>query len=73
MEPEGIVDFQSANSINDIHDQLLLATVKELEIRRAFAVFQLMTILEEPRHSLILIKHDLSLHRTPYQQWYFRY
>jgi hypothetical protein len=24
MEPEGIVDFQSANSINDIHDPIIL-------------------------------------------------
>jgi hypothetical protein len=24
MEPEGIVDFQSANSINDIHDLKLI-------------------------------------------------
>jgi hypothetical protein len=29
-----------------------------LEIHRAFTVFQLMTILEEARHSLILIEHD---------------
>ena len=30
----------------------------ELEIRRGFVVFQLMTILEEARHSLILVEHD---------------
>jgi hypothetical protein len=30
----------------------------DLKIRCAFAVFQLMTILEEARHSLIIIEHD---------------
>jgi DNA polymerase I len=33
-----------------------------LEIRRAFTVFQLMTILEEARHSLIIIEHDPPLY-----------
>jgi hypothetical protein len=33
-----------------------------LEIRRAFTVFQLMTILEEARHSLIIIEHDALLY-----------
>jgi hypothetical protein len=27
MEPEGIVEFQSANSINDIHDLILFKEV----------------------------------------------
>ena len=31
---------------------------QDLEIRRAFTVFQLMTILEEARHSLVVIEHD---------------
>ena len=35
---------------------------QDLEIRRAFTVFQLMTILEEPRHSLIVIEHDPLLY-----------
>jgi DNA polymerase I len=35
---------------------------QELEIRRAFTVFQLMTILEEARHSLIIIEHDPLLY-----------
>ena len=35
---------------------------QELEIRRAFTAFQLMTILEEARHSLILIEHDPLLY-----------
>jgi hypothetical protein len=35
---------------------------QDLEIRRAFTVFQLMTILEEARHSLILIEHDPLLY-----------
>jgi hypothetical protein len=34
----------------------------ELEIRRGFTVFQLMTILEQARHSLILIGHDPMLY-----------
>jgi DNA polymerase I len=29
-----------------------------IEIRRAFTVFQLITILEEARHTLIIIEHD---------------
>jgi hypothetical protein len=33
-----------------------------LETRRAFTVFQLMTILEEARHSLIIIEHDPLLY-----------
>ena len=33
-----------------------------LEIRRGFTVFQLMTILEEAHHSLILIEHDPLLY-----------
>jgi hypothetical protein len=32
-----------------------------LEIRRAFIVFQLMTILEENHHRILLIEHDLPL------------
>jgi DNA polymerase I len=35
---------------------------QDLEIRRAFTVFQLMTILEEARHSLIFIEHDPLLY-----------
>jgi hypothetical protein len=34
----------------------------DLEIRRAFTVFQLMTILEEAHHSLIFIEHDPQLY-----------
>ncbi len=33
-----------------------------LEIRRAFTVFQLMTVLEESHHSLILVEHDPLLY-----------
>jgi hypothetical protein len=32
---------------------------QDREIRRAFTVFQLMTILEEARHSLVIIEHPL--------------
>jgi hypothetical protein len=34
----------------------------ELEIRRGFTIFQLMTILEEAHHSLIIIEHDPMLY-----------
>jgi hypothetical protein len=34
----------------------------ELEIRRGFTTFQLMTILEEACHSLIIIEHDPILY-----------
>ncbi len=33
-----------------------------LEIRRAFTCFQLMTILEEAHHSIILVEHDPLLY-----------
>jgi DNA polymerase I len=35
---------------------------QDLEIRRAFTVFQLMTVLEEARHSIILVEHDPTLY-----------
>jgi hypothetical protein len=35
----------------------------ELEIRRGFTTFQLMTILEEAHHSLIIIEHDPVLYK----------
>lgn len=35
---------------------------QDLDIRRAFTLFQLMTVLEEARHSLILIEHDPLLY-----------
>src|SRR5512139_1345300 len=34
----------------------------ELEIRRGFTTFQLMTILEEAQHSLIIVEHDPMLY-----------
>jgi hypothetical protein len=34
----------------------------ELEVRRGFTVFQLMTILEEAHHSLIIVEHDAMLY-----------
>jgi hypothetical protein len=34
----------------------------ELEIRRGFTAFQIMTILEEARHSLIFVEHDPMLY-----------
>jgi DNA polymerase I len=41
---------------------LLDRRFEDLEIRRAFTVFQLMTILEEAHHSLILVEHDPLLY-----------
>ena len=35
---------------------------QDLEIRRAFTLFQLMTVLEEARHSLILVEHDPTIY-----------
>jgi hypothetical protein len=32
--------------------------ITELDVRRAFTVFQLMTILEENHHSFLIIEHD---------------
>jgi hypothetical protein len=34
----------------------------ELEVRRGFTVFQLMTILEEAHHSFIIVEHDPMLY-----------
>jgi hypothetical protein len=34
----------------------------ELEVRRAFTSFQLMTILDENRHSSLIIEHDPMLY-----------
>ena len=34
-----------------------------LQIRRAFTVFQLMTVLEESHHSLLIIEHDPLLYQ----------
>ncbi len=34
----------------------------ELEIPRGFTTFQLMTILEEDHHSLIIVEHDLLVY-----------
>jgi DNA polymerase I len=36
--------------------------VTELDVRRAFTVFQLMTILEENRHSFLIVEHDPLLY-----------
>ena len=38
----------------------ILSTV--LDVRRAFTVFQLMTILEESHHSLLIVEHDPLLY-----------
>ncbi len=35
-----------------------------LEVRRAFTVFQLMTVLEENRHTIVIIEHDPLLYEN---------
>lgn len=35
---------------------------EDLEVRRAFTVFQLMTILEENHHTILFIEHDPTLY-----------
>jgi hypothetical protein len=37
----------------------------ELEIRRGFTTFQLMTLLEEACHRLIIVEHDPLLYEDP--------
>jgi hypothetical protein len=37
---------------------------QDMEIRRAFTAFRLMTILEEARHSLIILEHDPLLYEN---------
>ncbi|MGA9097979.1 MAG: hypothetical protein WB392_03510 [Methanotrichaceae archaeon] len=36
--------------------------IEALEVRRAFTVFQLMTVLEQNRHTIVIIEHDPSLY-----------
>ncbi|WP_286877992.1 hypothetical protein, partial [Methanosaeta sp. UBA458] len=36
--------------------------ITELEVRRAFTSFQLMTILEENHHSILIVEHDPLLY-----------
>jgi DNA polymerase I len=36
--------------------------ITELDVRRAFTSFQLMTILEENHHSFLIVEHDSLLH-----------
>ena len=36
--------------------------IPELEVRRAFTSFQLMTILEENHHSILIVEHDPLLY-----------
>ena len=37
-------------------------TFTEMEVRRAFTCFQLMTVLEENHHSFLIIEHDPMLY-----------
>ena len=39
----------------------------ELEVRRAFTSFQLMTILEENHHSFLIVEHDPMLYEDAEQ------
>ena len=36
--------------------------ITELDVRRAFTSFQLMTILEENHHSILIVEHDPLLY-----------
>jgi hypothetical protein len=36
--------------------------ITEMDVRRAFTVFQLMTILEENHHTLLIVEHDPMLY-----------
>ncbi len=49
-----------------IKDQMWNRTT-ELDIRRAFTAFRLMTILEENHHTMVLIEHD-PLHYEDYAE-----
>ena len=40
----------------------LNCNITELDVRRAFKVFQLMTILEENHHSFLIVEHDPLLY-----------
>jgi hypothetical protein len=41
----------------------------ELEVRRAFTVYQLMTILEENHHSFLIVEHDPLLYEDAEIWW----
>jgi hypothetical protein len=41
----------------------------ELEVRRAFTVYQLMTILEENHHSFLIVEHDPLLYEDAKRWW----
>jgi DNA polymerase I len=41
---------------------LLNRNITELDVRRAFTSFQLMTILEENHHSFLIVEHDPMLY-----------
>jgi len=41
---------------------LLNRNITELDVRRAFTSFQLMTILEENHHSFLIVEHDSLLY-----------
>lgn len=41
----------------------------QLEVRRAFAVYQLMTILKENHHSFLIVEHDPMLYEGAERWW----
>ena len=43
--------------------------ITELEVRRAFTSFQLMTILEENHHSFLIVEHDPMLYEDAERWW----
>jgi len=44
------------------HPQRLNSNFTELDVRRAFNAFQLMTILQENHHSFLIVEHDPQLY-----------
>ncbi len=57
----GLIETGTMKVICTIKAQMWNRTT-EMDIRRAFTAFQLMTILEENHHTLVLIEHDPLLY-----------
>jgi hypothetical protein len=72
--PEMLVDAININPILQRYKVLFISgnhsrilgklnrNITELDVRRAFTVFQLMTILDENHHSFLIVEHDPLLY-----------
>lgn len=72
--PEILVDAINTNPILQRYKVLFISgnysrilsklnrNITELDVRRAFTVFQLMTILDENHHSFLIVEHDPLLY-----------